>query len=231
MKLLVWDFDGTLGRWKLTWSEALVEALRAVDPARSITATELRPHLRSGFPWHAPGVTREAVLSADDWWCARVPLFEQAYRACGVDGESAQRAAVRVRDVVARPDEFERYDDALPALEAARVDGWTQVILSNHIPELPEIVRYLDIDRYIDRIFTSAALPAEKPNRLAFDAVLSAYPDARPIVMIGDNPIADVAGGRAAGMHAILVRAPRSGDDAIVSLDELSPRLRALDRE
>jgi hypothetical protein len=64
--------------------------------------------------------------------------------------------------VVARPDEFERYHDALPALEAARVGGWTQVILSNHIPELPEIARYLDIDRYMDRVFTSAALPAER---------------------------------------------------------------------
>jgi putative hydrolase of the HAD superfamily len=228
MKLLVWDFDGTLGRWKLTWSEALAQALRAVDPAHRVTAEELRPHLRSGFPWHAPAVTREAVLSADDWWRARVPLFEQAYRSCGVDGESARQAALHVRDVVARPDEFERYHDALPALEAARVDGWTQVILSNHIPELPEIVRYLDIDRYMDRVLTSAALPAEKPNRLAFDAVLAAYPSARPIVMIGDNPIADVAGGRAVGMHAILVRAQHSGDDAIVSLDELPPLLRAL---
>ena len=43
--------------------------------------------------------------------------------------------------------------------------------------------------------------------------------------MVGDNPIADIEGARAAGMRAILARAGQSGIDAIVTLDELEARL------
>lgn len=89
--------------------------------------------------------------------------------------------------------------------------GWISVSLSNHTPELPEILRQLGLDKYLDAIFCSAQTGYEKPNLKAFQIVLDAFPGANPVWMIGDNPEADIAGARAAGLHTIMVRKPNPG--------------------
>jgi putative hydrolase of the HAD superfamily len=224
-KLLVWDFDGTLAHRDETWGELLAQALNRVSSSHGVTERELLPHLQTGFPWHDHALTGAAVQSPDAWWLALEPVFVRACVACGIDDDAARRAAREVRGVFVNPSAWRLYDDVLPALAAAQHAGWTQVILSNNVPELPEIVAGLGLGGYIERVFTSAALLGEKPNGVVFRAVLAEYPMAMPAVMVGDNPIADVEGARAAGMHAILARAERPGDDAIVTLGELQNRL------
>ena len=41
-----------------------------------------------------------------------------------------------------------RWDVRLP-----KKKGWTNVVLSNHMPELPEILHQLGLDSYLDTIF------------------------------------------------------------------------------
>jgi putative hydrolase of the HAD superfamily len=214
-----------LARWKRNWGETLADALRRVDPEHHVTSAALRPHLQTGFPWHDAASVRPAALSPDAWWSAMEPVFARAYRVCGVDDTAAQQAAGHVRGAFVNWRDFARDDDALPALRAVAEHDWTQVILSNHVPELPAIVAALHLHDFIERVFTSAALRAEKPNALAFRAVLDAYPGAHPVVMVGDNPVADVAGARAVGLRAIQVRANVSSDDAVVRLSEVPDRL------
>ena len=54
-----------------------------------------------------------------------------------------------------------------------------------------------------ERLFISGQLGAEKPSRVFFDRCLAQLPGVRPeqCLMIGDSLTADIAGGRAAGMH------------------------------
>jgi putative hydrolase of the HAD superfamily len=54
MRYLLWDFDGTIANRKNMWSGALYDAL--IDIGVSCDREDIRPHLRSGFPWHEPNV-------------------------------------------------------------------------------------------------------------------------------------------------------------------------------
>lgn len=78
--------------------------------------------------------------------------------------------------------------------------------VSNHVPELPALVAALGLAPYFSAVVTSAALGWEKPNPRMYAAALAAAGDPDEVWMVGDNPVADVAGAEAAGIRAILVR-------------------------
>jgi putative hydrolase of the HAD superfamily len=59
-------------------------------------------------------------------------------------------------------------------------------------------------DRFVG-IFNSAQTGIEKPHARAFSNVLQALKP-QTVWMVGDNPVADIAGAEAAGLPAILVR-------------------------
>jgi putative hydrolase of the HAD superfamily len=100
---------------------------------------------------------------------------------------------------------WEAFGDAQQALEATAAAGWTNAILSNHVPELPALVAGVGLSTHVDRIFSSAQIGWEKPNPRVFRHALNAYGNPREVWMIGDNPIADIAGAEAVGLRAILV--------------------------
>ena len=70
--VVFWDFDGTIARRQNRWSGALLDAWKVVEPTTTATVDQLRPHLKSGFPWHDPDTIREAPSPAE-WW-ARVEV-------------------------------------------------------------------------------------------------------------------------------------------------------------
>jgi putative hydrolase of the HAD superfamily len=92
-------------------------------------------------------------------------------------------------------------------LPAERDRGWSHLILSNHVPELPELVESLGLSAVITAVYSSGCTGVEKPHRGAFEAVFSRYPRATSGWMIGDSWHADVQGALAVGMRAILMRA------------------------
>ena len=89
--------------------------------------------------------------------------------------------------------------------------GWTHLVRSNHVPELPGILHDLGFDGHTTRIFNSARSGCEKPHPRAFDGVLEAVTGADATWMVGDNPEADVRGAEAVGLSAILVRGTKGG--------------------
>ncbi|HWV49434.1 MAG TPA: HAD-IA family hydrolase [Microbacterium sp.] len=200
-RVVFWDFDGTLAQRDGLFAGALVDALRLVDATVEIDRENVRPHLRTGFPWHTP----EAVtppLTPERWWAGLRPVFERAYRACGVDDDIAAAAASGVAGQFYRRDAWALIDGAADALDLVRDAGYTNVILSNHGPELPELVH--DLGLRVDATITSAALGMEKPNPLLFRYALDMSDAGADTWMIGDNPVADVQGAEAAGIRAIL---------------------------
>ena len=107
------------------------------------------------------------------------------------------------------------------------------VILSNHVPELPDIVRKLGFSNVIDKCFTSALIGYEKPNLMAFQYVLDDlnYPDI--CVMVGDNIKADIEGASAAGLIPILLHTPTQ-DKTInycKSIIEVEKQLNEIDKK
>ncbi|REJ05299.1 HAD family hydrolase [Microbacterium bovistercoris] len=202
--MVFWDFDGTLAVREGMWSAAVVDALRSVDAGITIDAELIRPHLRSGFPWHQPEVVTSPPLTADAWAARLAPVFDQALRAQGVPADVASAASARVLDEYYRVGPWQVIDGALDALRQTADAGYDNVILSNHGPALPELVDALGLSALVSLTITSAAVGIEKPNPLLFAHALRVADAGDDTWMVGDNPIADVAGAERAGIRALL---------------------------
>jgi putative hydrolase of the HAD superfamily len=91
MKVVFWDFDGTLARRNGMWTGALVDALRRVSDATFLTPDDFRPYLRGGFPWHTPDRTVKHPDAAS-WWKALRPVLAAAFAATGADQDTVAEA-------------------------------------------------------------------------------------------------------------------------------------------
>ena len=214
MKWLVWDFEGTLayrvGEWP-AWTQTLLEVLDREIPGHGADPEFVRPFLRTGFPWHSPGLPHPHLASAEAWWAALQARFADAFRAAGAEEAGARKMAKAVRRVYLDPQRWRLYEDTVPALQELSSLGWLHALLTNHVPELPEIIGSLGLDRHLDRTFNSARTGYEKPHPEAFRGVLGAVGRYEKIWMVGDNADANVAGAKAAGIPAVLVRKRREG--------------------
>jgi len=212
MRLLIWDFDGTLGyRAGGMWAATLLEVLRREMPDLAVEAKEVQPYLQVGFPWHRPEQAHPELDTPEAWWSAVRPLFEKAFLAVGLEARQARSLARHIPQVYANPSRWRLFDDTLPTLDRLTQRGWTHVLLSNHVPELRQIVDHLGLTSRLARIFNSAETGYEKPHPRAFQMVLDAFPDATAVWMVGDSMRADVAGAEAVGIPAILVHGARGG--------------------
>lgn len=215
MKLLIWDFDGTLGyRDGGAWTASAFEVVQQVAPQRvapagPVTYEALQSFMRAEFPWLKPEEPHLELDTADAWWAALAPVFERAYRGVGFAADEARHLASRVRSTyLATPERWRAFDDVVPVLETLADAGWSHAMLTNHVPELPDIVRWVGLTPYFTRIFNSAEIGYEKPHPCAFQTVMKAMGVPDTCWMIGDSYEADVVGAETVGIPAILVRRP-----------------------
>lgn len=207
-KYLIWDFDGTLAyRTGRSWSHTLAEVAREHAGVPNVTADTLRPYVLAGFPWHTPERRHGPWISANAWWDALLPVFEHAfYCACGVSASQARCLAKRVRPAYLDLERWSLFDDTEGGLAALTDQGWQHVMLSNHVPELPQLAEALGLAKHILRLFNSAQTGFEKPHSQAFVNVLSTLPRSADVWMIGDSMEADINGAVAVGVRAVLLR-------------------------
>ena len=205
--VVFWDFDGTLARREGMWRSCLLTALDAISPDHELTDDDIRPGLRDGFPWHRPDAPHpELSDSADAWWQALNPLLVRTYRRAGVAAPTASAAAALVRTTYIEPEFWQVYSDVHAALKSLRRRGWRHIVLSNHVPELPQLVDALGLGGLVDDVITSARVGYEKPHPDIFAYARRGFAASVPLWMVGDNPIADVQGATSVGIDAILVR-------------------------
>lgn len=212
MRLAIWDFDGTLAhrRGETGWSILLAEALDAEEPGHGHSAETFRPHLREGFPWHSPEVEHPELCEPEAWWASVRPVLGRAYEAAGYSPERSLELADAARWLYVDPDVgWELFPDTLPTLTRLTQAGWTHAILSNHVPELRQIVAALGLEQHVELFSCSAETGYEKPHAQAYATVLDRLRPAEAW-MIGDNVVADVLGAEELGIPAVLVRRPDS---------------------
>lgn len=203
-RVVFWDFDGTLATRVGAWSSVLTKALQVVAPEFDVTEGAFRSEPQVGFPWHAPNV--DAVTrSAGAWWAAQDDLFRLAYSDAGVDPVSAELAIAEIPTEYYRPTAWLLAPDAVLALKRSAATGYRNAILSNHAPELPTLVDQLGLGPWVDVTITSATVGAEKPSPAIFAFAINATNAGSDTWMIGDNPVADIAGAEAVGIRAIRV--------------------------
>jgi putative hydrolase of the HAD superfamily len=130
-----------------------------------------------------------------------------------------------------RPEHFVVYGDVPDALDDLLVRGLRLGVVSNWSDRLPALLDGLSLSRYFETVTVSALVGHDKPGRGIFEHALARL-EARPeqTLHVGDHPVNDLAGARAAGLDALLL--DRRGDaapgpDRIRSLEELLPRIEA----
>ena len=84
--------------------------------------------------------------------------------------------------------------------------GKKVIMTSNHDPEkLHGLIEHFDITRFIAKAYTSTEIGFEKPHPDFFRSILQRENlDPGEYVMVGNNPINDISGAEAVGMHAVL---------------------------
>ena len=221
IKAILLDFDGTLATRNGRFAGTLVAEANGVLPERKLTKDEISPFLKTGFPWHTPEQPH-TYQTPDEWWVALNPVFVKAYMAVGLGPKLAEDLATKVRKVFLDFRQWSVYKDVVPCLSSLRRLGWVHYVLSNHVPELPQLVDSLGLSSFFADVSTSARTGFEKPHPEAFKGIIRQLPNDCNIWMIGDSHIADVQGANAIGLPAILVR--NRHDDAkycCASLNEI----------
>lgn len=219
--VVLWDFDGTLAWRPGLWSGCVLEVLDELAPGHTAEREAVRAALKGGFPWDRHEEPHPHLSSADAWWESVKPLLRRAIRGSVEEARVGELAdAVRWRFTDASR-QWRVFDDTRAALRTTAAGGWRNAVLSNHVPELATIVTALGLGESLEQVFSSASTGFEKPHPEAFRGALRACGDPPLRWMVGDNPIADVAGAEALGIPAILVRtnasARRSAKDAVAA--------------
>lgn len=101
---------------------------------------------------------------------------------------------------------FTAFPDATPALERLRAAGLRLVVVSNWDVSLHQRLEETGLAELIDGAVASAEAGAAKPDRAIFARGLElagVAPD--EALHVGDSPVEDVEGARAAGIEAVLV--------------------------
>ena len=115
---------------------------------------------------------------------------------------------------------FRAFPDAAPALARLRERGLRLVCVSNWDVSLPEVLERCGLGDRLDGVVSSAGAGARKPDPRIFAAALAvAGCEAGEAIHVGDTPGEDVAGARAAGIRALLLR--RGGGGQLGSLAEI----------
>ncbi|MFD4479856.1 HAD family hydrolase [Streptomyces sp. NPDC058471] len=209
----LWDFDGTLGhRRHGTWAECVLEVLDRQQPDHHWSFAEVFEALSTGFPWHASDTPHPHLADADRWWAHVTDVITKALTSLSMSAEDASTAAHSVRAAYTDPAAWSLYPQTLTVLDTLIMQGWSHVLLSNHVPELPAILDALGLTPRLHAVINSAATGYEKPHPAAFAHARALATDASRTWMIGDNAHADIAGANASGLDAIWVRRSRPGD-------------------
>ncbi len=203
MSIFCWDFDGTLVYSVHLWSNSVFKALNETVADHNVTFQDIRRCNASGFTWHTPDQDFTAFVG-DKWWELMNAHFYKSFLSLGIPEAQSKLASEKVRGIIMLPENYTLFDDSIFVLEAAKKKGHTNIILSNNYPELETITDALGITQYFDRLIVSGVVGYDKPRKEIFDIAKSFYPDEN-FVMIGDNPVADILGGNAAGMTTVLV--------------------------
>jgi len=205
-KAIFWDFDGTLNnRSGMTWKTVMRDALAA--SGYNVDFEILNHHMgRQGksYSWDNTELSyTDAVGQA--WWDTLFGNFGVMFNIIGVADVDRHKIKEYFMNDVLNPATYILYEDATATLAVCAGLGYRNYLLSNNFPELPLIVRDLGLDEYFSGYFVSANIGYEKPRIELFNIALAAagFPDIA--YMVGDNPVADIQGGNAAGIITVLV--------------------------
>lgn len=204
MKIVFWDFDGTIVYSNPLWSNSVYNALKSVCSDTTVAFNEIRACMATGFTWHMPEKDFTAVTN-EKWWQYMNNYFYNCYISLGVPRNLAKKATVSIREIIKSKENYRLYSDAVYTIKALKDKGIKNVILSNNYPDLCDVLKALGIYDLFDNFVISAVEGYDKPRKEIFDIAKKLYPNAEEYYMVGDSINADIIGGNNAGIKTVLV--------------------------
>jgi HAD superfamily hydrolase (TIGR01662 family) len=133
-----------------------------------------------------------------------IRFTEDILRGMGAEGPDVRAIALEITRGWERSENFELYEDVLPALGALREHGLKLALVSNTSRDLDAFIRHFALD--VDAWISSSRHGKVKPSPSIFRAVLELLEtEPQRAAMVGDSPDDDVAGALALGMRAFLL--------------------------
>jgi putative hydrolase of the HAD superfamily len=200
-----WDFDGTLASRPRMWPEAALRLATRWCPDHGLNVSDFEQQFTGQFPWDREDFTHPELTTPDRWWDAVYGVYRTAFARLGLN-DLADAALAEIREDILDASQYRLLDDAVPVLSTLASGGWRQVMVSNHVPELAEIVRDLGIAEFLYAVVTSGLVGYEKPHGRMFEVASEHSLTGEAIWMIGDNATCDCLPASKFGATAILVR-------------------------
>ena len=202
--ILLWDFDGTLAYRDGWWTSTLH---KIIPKKYKIPKNKISPYMQNGFPWHEYEIPHKQLFKGLKWWEYMEAKLMRILFDLKVPEQEATILSKQFRKEYLDIKYWHLFPDSIRSLEKSLKKGYANYILSNHIPELKNIVKDLKIGKFIKKILNSADIGYEKPHcKFYQSAIRSIRTNPENLIMIGDNYISDITGARSCGIKAILVR-------------------------
>jgi len=175
---------------------------------RAVTPDEVRPvfadawaELQARTP---PGIDRYSSEPGGEkqWWGA----FLREVLARLMHDAEWQPLLDELYNAFSKPNVWKVYPETHATLEAIQGRGLPMAVISNWDHRLPEILDGLELTGWFQKITVSAIEGVEKPAAEIFHRTLERL-GMRPeeTVHVGDSPLEDYEGSRAAGMIPVLI--------------------------
>lgn len=205
MRAISFDFYNTLCQFTPPREERQAQAAAAHGIA--LSAERLRTaYVEGEHFWTWENARWPIAQRAGDDLEAFYAAYEQhLLAAAGV--QVGRDLALRIyRTYSELPRALTLFDDALPALRAARAFGAGVAIISNADRNLAAECEALGLAPYVDALVCSCDVGCEKPAPEIFNNALAqlGVPPADAL-HVGDQYYSDVVGARGVGMHAVLL--------------------------
>ena len=155
-KIILWDFDGTLGYRDGNWEEAIFELTTDKIVKTKANFDLVSKMLQSGFPWHEPQKNFVFINNSREWWEYVEPRFSEIFTALGYDLYESRVKAAQVKEYYPKLDKWKLYSDTIPGLTQLQNHQWTNVLVTNNVPEFPLILDHLNLTPFFEAVFVSS---------------------------------------------------------------------------
>jgi len=199
-KAIFWDFDGTLIHPNESFRDSLITACK--QNGINITKDYAKKIMREICSWYKPEESFEGKVG-DLWWSYLLNDLEISLKSITGDSDLDVILSSFKNNVINY--KYKKYWDAKSILRYTKTKGFNNYIISSNFPELVEVSNRLDFSNFLDDFYLSSLIGYEKPRQELFQYAYdkSGKPDI--CYMIGDNPMADMKGGKTVGMKTVLV--------------------------
>lgn len=208
-KFIFWDFQDTLAHNDWMVSKALYKVIAENEASLDLQIEDFKKKPLKGFPWQDYTKEYLHLSNCEAWWKNAEDIFLNCYKEFNISEDKARIYAKMVREELIKPEEFTLFEDSIETLKYFKEIGYSNVILSNHIPELPNIVEQLGLSEYLLDCISSANVGYEKPNLKIYEYALKRHNYPKDVWMVGDSITSDVRGPQALGIKGILVRSEK----------------------